>query len=89
VKSITVRDLRHHWPQAEASLDIENEIVITRDSKPVAKLVKISAAESQRPRWNAAEHAQWQRAVAGGKMSGSTERLAKGRGDRTLVSRRK
>src|SRR6267378_3843738 len=35
MKTITIRDLRQRWPEAEAALQIEEEIIITRDSKPV------------------------------------------------------
>ena len=46
MKTITIRDLRQRWPEAEAALQLENEILITRDSKPVAKLVCLSPAAS-------------------------------------------
>jgi antitoxin (DNA-binding transcriptional repressor) of toxin-antitoxin stability system len=57
-------DLRHRWPEAEAALQGENEILITRGSKPVAKLVRV-AAGPKRSRWNAEEHAQ-RRGAGGG-----------------------
>ena len=50
MKTFTIRDLRQRWPEAEAALKEEDEI-LTRDSKPVAKLVRVSTAESKRPRW--------------------------------------
>ncbi|HYE31900.1 MAG TPA: hypothetical protein VEH27_10755 [Methylomirabilota bacterium] len=57
MKSITVRDLRHKWPQAEAALAQEREILITRDSRPVAKLVVIDPKDlAPRKRFNAKEH---------------------------------
>jgi antitoxin (DNA-binding transcriptional repressor) of toxin-antitoxin stability system len=87
VKSITIRDLRQRWPEAEAALKVENEILITRDSKPVAKLVSISLSESPRPRWDAAEHARWQKRVAGGKISRSDSALAQGRAERDFTGR--
>ncbi len=40
MKTITIRDLRQRWPEAEALLETENEIHVTRDSKPVARLVR-------------------------------------------------
>jgi len=43
MKTISIRDLRQRWPEAEALLQTEREIVITRDAKPVAKLVRIDA----------------------------------------------
>ena len=89
MKTITVRDLRQRWPEAEAALQIEDEILITRDSKPVAKLVRVPAERPKRPRWDPAEHARWQRKVSGGKLSRSDAALAAGRADRIFTSRRK
>jgi antitoxin (DNA-binding transcriptional repressor) of toxin-antitoxin stability system len=87
MKTITIRDLRQRWPEAEAALKIESEILITRDSKPVAKLVSILPSEGKRPRWDAAEHARWQKKVAGGRISRSDATLARSRADRILVDR--
>ena len=53
MKTITIRDLRQRWPDAEAALKVEDEILITRDSKPVAKLVRFVPPARQRKRWNA------------------------------------
>lgn len=58
MKTITIRDLRQRWPEAEAALKVEDEILITRDSKPVAKLVRIVVATQKRPRWDMEEHAR-------------------------------
>lgn len=69
MKTISIRDLRQRWPEAEALLQIEKEIVITRDAKPVAKLVHISARSKPRTRFDPAAHARWQRRIAGGKVS--------------------
>jgi hypothetical protein len=33
MKTITIRDLRQRWPEAEAALQVEDEILITRDSQ--------------------------------------------------------
>lgn len=41
MKTITVRDVRQRWPEAERSLAEEGEIVITRDGKPVARLLPV------------------------------------------------
>ena len=68
----------------EAALAVEDEILITRDSKPVAKLVRVSPVTSQRPRWDMDEHARWQKRVAAGKVSRSDAALAVSRADRTL-----
>ena len=69
VKTISVRDLRQRWPEAEARLQLEKEIVITRDSKPVAKLVRITERPRARKRFDPVAHAKWQRKLAGGKVS--------------------
>jgi antitoxin (DNA-binding transcriptional repressor) of toxin-antitoxin stability system len=36
---MTVRDVRLHWPMAEKALANGEEIVVTRDAKPVARLL--------------------------------------------------
>lgn len=89
MKTITIRDLRQRWPEAEAALQVEDEILITRDSKPVAKLVRVSTAASTRPRWDMEKHARWQRTIAGGKVSRSDAVLAANRAQRTLGNKRK
>ena len=89
MKTITIRDLRQRWPEAEAALRVEDEILITRDSKPVAKLVRIPAATSKRPRWNVKEHARWQREISGGTMSRSDGALTQSRADRVFTGKRK
>ena len=57
---ISIRDLRQRWPHAEAMLRTENEITITRDGKPVAKLVRIREARRTRKRFDPKSHAAWQ-----------------------------
>ncbi len=84
MKTITIRDLRQRWPAVEAALKVEGEIIITRDSKPVAKLVRVLTAASQRPRWDVEEHARWQKKVSGGKRSRSEVALGKSRADRVF-----
>jgi antitoxin (DNA-binding transcriptional repressor) of toxin-antitoxin stability system len=82
MKSITIRDLRQRWPEAEAALKVEEEILITRDSKPVAKLVRVSAPAATRPRWDAQAHARWQKRVSRGNISRSDAALARSRAER-------
>jgi len=89
MKTITIRDLRQRWPEAEAALQIEDEILITRDARPVAKLVRVAPERAKRPRWDPEEHARWQKRVAGGKLSRSDAALAASRADRTLTTKRK
>ena len=89
MKSITIRDLRQRWPEAEAALQIEHEILITRDSKPVAKLVRVGEEGPRRSRWNRQEHARWQRKVSGGKLSRGDAALQAARADRPLSAKLK
>lgn len=89
MKTITIRDLRQRWPEAEAALQVEDEILITRDSKPVAKLVRLADEAPKRPRWNIEQHARWQRKVSSGRLSSSDEALATSRTDRTFPAKRK
>ena len=50
---MTVRDVRLHWPQAEKALAQGEEIVVTRDAKPVARLLPFIPATSRtRPRFD-------------------------------------
>jgi antitoxin (DNA-binding transcriptional repressor) of toxin-antitoxin stability system len=84
MKTMSIRDLRQRWPEAEAALQVENEIIITRDSKPVAKLICFSDAKSNRPRWDAKAHADWQRKISAGHISRSDAALAASRTDRNF-----
>jgi antitoxin (DNA-binding transcriptional repressor) of toxin-antitoxin stability system len=63
MKTITVRDLRQRWPQAEALLQHETEILVTRDGKPVARLVRVPEQTARRKRFDPRAHARWQDAV--------------------------
>ncbi len=65
--TITIRDLRHKWPQAESLLNEVGEIIVTRDSTPVAKLVRIEPAQTTRKKFDPEEHAAWQKSVFGDK----------------------
>lgn len=90
MKTISVRDLRQRWPQAEALLQVEDEIVITRDARPVAKLVRIVERPRPRKRFDPATHARWQRRVAGGRISRWVdEALKEAREDRRTQRRRR
>lgn len=86
VKAITIRDLRQRWPEAEAALELEGELLITRDSKPVAKLVRLVQPEVRRPRWSPEEHRNWIRKTFGKKVfTSSDEQLDASREDRRLT----
>jgi antitoxin (DNA-binding transcriptional repressor) of toxin-antitoxin stability system len=83
MKTMTIRDLRLRWPAAEKSLQVEDEIVITRDGTPVAKLVRFVAAQRRRKRWNPEAHLRWLKRVWGHKrMPSSDVALARDRADR-------
>jgi hypothetical protein len=85
VKTITIRDLRQRWPEAEAALQSEREILITRDAKPVAMLVRVPEKLSNRKRWDPDKHGRRIKVILGGKTFLSVDdRLAEARADRTL-----
>ncbi len=85
MKTITIRDLRQHWPEAEAALQVENEILITRDSQPVARLVRISQPAASHPRWNPKAHAARIKKILGNRVFPSLDAaLAADRADRPL-----
>lgn len=83
MKSITIRDLRQRWPEAEKALEMENEIVITRDGQPVAKLVRIVPERPQEKRWSPETHLRWMKKVWGERsFPSSDETFAKDRADK-------
>ena len=60
MKTMTVRDIRLNWPEAEKALARVGEIVVTRDSKPVARILPYEArSRARRKRFDAAEHLRW------------------------------
>jgi antitoxin (DNA-binding transcriptional repressor) of toxin-antitoxin stability system len=69
MKTVTVRDLRQRWPETERALEVEGEIVVTRDAKPVAKLIRYTAPAKPRKRFDPVAHAKWQRKVNGGQVT--------------------
>lgn len=64
---ISVRDLRQRWPRAEEILRTAGEIIITRDGKPVAKLVRVREPRTSRKRLDARRHAAWQARMSRGR----------------------
>lgn len=68
MKTVTIRDLRQRWPETEKALQVENEIIITRDSKPVAKLIRYVEPQKSRGRFDPVSHGKWQRKMSGGKV---------------------
>jgi antitoxin (DNA-binding transcriptional repressor) of toxin-antitoxin stability system len=69
MKTVTVRDLRQRWPETEKALQVESEIIITRDSRPVAKLIRYLEPDKRRKRFDPAAHGEWQRKMSGGKLT--------------------
>jgi len=60
MKTMTVRDIRLNWPEAEKALARVGEIVVTRDSKPVARILPYDARPStRRKRFDPAAHLRW------------------------------
>jgi antitoxin (DNA-binding transcriptional repressor) of toxin-antitoxin stability system len=66
MKTVTVRDLRQRWPETEKALQSEHEILITRESKPVAKLVQCTEPRRQKKRFDPVAHGRLQRKLSGG-----------------------
>jgi antitoxin (DNA-binding transcriptional repressor) of toxin-antitoxin stability system len=91
MKTISIRDLRQKWPEAESRLQVEKEIIITRDAKPVAKLVRYEEPQKPRRRFDPVAHAKWQESVFGkGRVVRLVDKyIAADRADRPLVTRRK
>ena len=86
MKTISIRDLRQKWPEAESRLQVEGEIIITRDTKPVARLVRYVEPEKPRKRFDPAAHARWQKKWNGGKTVRLVDKyLAAAREDRFSV----
>lgn len=83
MKAITIRDLRQRWPETERTLEAEKELIITRDGKPVAKLVRLVAEEPRRQRWDPHQHMRWIKKVWGKKVFPSAdEALGRDRAER-------
>jgi antitoxin (DNA-binding transcriptional repressor) of toxin-antitoxin stability system len=69
MKTVTVRDLRQRWPETERVLQKEHEILITRDSRPVAMLVRYVEPKKPRKRFDPVSHGRWQQKLSGGRMT--------------------
>lgn len=89
MKTITISDLRQRWPEAEAALAVEDEILITRNSRPIAKLVRVVPDKGRRKRCNPEEHAAWIKKVWGNRTVPSSDAtLAESRSDRAFAAKR-
>jgi antitoxin (DNA-binding transcriptional repressor) of toxin-antitoxin stability system len=81
---MTVRDVRLHWPKAEKALADGEEIVVTRDSKPVARILPfVEPKKMTRKRFDADAHLRKLREFWKGKSIGPStdEWLARDRAD--------
>lgn len=59
---MSVRDIRLKWPEAERKLASVGEIIVTRDSVPVARLVPFTPrAAARRARFDPVAHTRWLR----------------------------
>jgi antitoxin (DNA-binding transcriptional repressor) of toxin-antitoxin stability system len=57
---MTVRDVRLHWAKAEKALAEGEEIVVTRDSKPVARLLPfVGRPKARRKPFDPKAHMRW------------------------------
>jgi antitoxin (DNA-binding transcriptional repressor) of toxin-antitoxin stability system len=86
MKTMSIRDLRRSWAKVEVALRTEAEIMVTRYSKPVAKLVYIAPNKTKRKhrkRWDPVEHMRWMKKVYGNKILPSSDAIwASARADR-------
>jgi antitoxin (DNA-binding transcriptional repressor) of toxin-antitoxin stability system len=67
MKTMTIRDIRQRWPEAEKALATESEILVTRDGKPVARLLPIVQEEAPRKRFDPEEQRRLRQEVWGDK----------------------
>lgn len=83
MKTISIRDLRQRWPETEKTLQVENELIITRDGEPVAKLIRVVREKAKRKRWDAEAHLRWLKKTWGAKVFPSADpSLTRDRADR-------
>ncbi|MEO8426399.1 MAG: hypothetical protein ABI651_04725 [Verrucomicrobiota bacterium] len=83
MRTITIRDLRQRWPEMEKALQVENELIVTRDGEPVARLVRVVQEKRKRKRWDPDAHMRWLKRMWGNKMMPSSDAaIARDRADR-------
>jgi antitoxin (DNA-binding transcriptional repressor) of toxin-antitoxin stability system len=81
---MTVRDIRLKWPEAERLLARAGEVVVTRDSKPVARITPFrERGTRRRARFDPIEHRRWLRRFwkAQPKQPSTDELLARDRAE--------
>lgn len=70
MKTVSIRDLRQKWPAVERGLKVSGGILITRGSKPVARLLPLEdAGESKPNRFDPEAHRQWMQRTWGDSVS--------------------
>jgi antitoxin (DNA-binding transcriptional repressor) of toxin-antitoxin stability system len=84
MKTMTIRDIRQRWPEAEKALATESEILVTRDGKPVARLLPIVEEETPRKRFDPDEHRRLMKEIWGDEHFDSLTPLLESREDRKL-----
>jgi antitoxin (DNA-binding transcriptional repressor) of toxin-antitoxin stability system len=86
MKTMTVRDVRQRWPEAERSLAEEGEITITRDGKPVARLLPVEVEVKPRKKFDPEEHMRWLKEEWGEETFDTLTPLMESRDERVLIS---
>lgn len=81
MKNVAVRDLRQRWPEVEKALEREGELCITRDGKPVARLIRFQHVERKRRRFDPKAHMALLRKTFGDRVFNISETLAEDRED--------
>jgi hypothetical protein len=88
MKTIAIRDLRPHWPKAEAALKVEKESQVTRNTKPIAKSMRVPPEKPRRNRWNPDQHIRWLKKAWENKQVDLVDKyLLADRGDRAQTGR--
>lgn len=85
MKTMTVRDIRQHWPEAEKALGVEREIIITRDGKPVARLLPMEEAVVPKKRFDPEAQMRWMKETWGDQQIDTLTPLLEDREDRKLL----
>ena len=85
MKTMTIRDIRQRWPEAEKALAKESEILVTRDGKPVARLLPIVEEETPRKRFDPEEQRRLRQEVWGDEHFDSLTPLLESREDRSVL----
>lgn len=84
MNSVNIRTLRQNWPETERRLRQEKELLITRNSKPVAKLVLVKDQPAKpRKQFDAEENRRWLKKMWPEPLEGfsSDEALSRDRDD--------